>query len=284
MHTRAVARLLMLLCVFACNLGAVQLTDDANGFRVEIPEGLAKVRVDAARYPDTLHIYAEAERGGALLQFMQLPEELRQPQGNPPKDSSAPAEVPVLWRGHKLMRRHRYFASAQAVEISADVPVARRGIRIALTGPTRREIELVGMFSFVLEHFDARSNWTPSAAALPGPSAPAAPVEDAPQSTQSQPDATAAIAAVIALVLGFVGGWWLRGLGARPVAQTPTVELPRPEPPKSPTVVPAARPSVAAQKPPDETDPGNATPKCRVCGAEIRAGKKVCMNCGSEVF
>ncbi len=292
MHTAVVTRALFFFCIFASALGAAQLIDETHGFRVETPENLPKARIDPARYPDTLYMYAEAERGGLVLQFMLLPEELRQPQGSPPRNTAGAAEVQVLWRGYTLARRHRYFAGtqAQAVEISVDVPVAKRGVRVALTGPVKRETEMVGLFTFVLEHFEARSNWTiRDVGGAPGPLPPSSRGEETGDSADSQTDPTIGIAAAIALILGFVGGWWLRGLGARPIALLPPVaEPPKPEPPliviPAPIVAKAPAPAAPVKRPPDETDPGMAIPKCRVCGAGIREGKKVCMNCGSEVY
>jgi hypothetical protein len=295
MHTGGggcVLRVLLISVVFCGALGALELADEANNFRVEVPDSLPKVRHDPARFPDTLYMFAEPERGGVLLQLMLLPEELKQVN---PVPSAAAVEIAVLWKGLTLARRHRYFAAGaqgQAVEIAADVPVVKRGIRISITGPARRETELVGIFAFVLEHFEARSNWAlqPSGASRTGPPpAPDSTGSDANEQPESSSNAMAGIAATIALVLGFFGGWWLRGLGARPVPPSTEV-LPKLEPPGSkplppkPVVVVAKTPEPIPKKKPDETDPGVVALKCRVCGAEVRVGRKVCLNCGSEIF
>lgn len=281
-------RILILCLLFSPALSALPLIDDEHGFRAEVPDSLPAARVDKARFPNTLHMFAEPERGGVVLQFVLLPEEL--PQG-----ASAPAgprDMQVNWKGHALIRHLRTLSpgTAHAVtELYVDVPVAKRAIRIALTGPVRREAELVGLFTSVLERFDARSNWKTGAEGASGLPPPPTPIGDEPakDSDEGMPTALAGLAVALALVLGFAAGWWLRGQGAAtppavapaPVAlKADTAKLP-PAPKMEPAVAPPAPVPVQEKAPAPD-----APAKCRVCGVEVRAGRKKCMNCGSEIF
>ena len=276
------------LLLLAPALFATPLINEEHGFRCEVPESLAKVRVDAARFPTTLHMFAEPERGGAVLQFMLLAAELEQGAKTPTQPGSR--EFSVLWKGYTLLRHQRTLNAGTAnaaFEVFVDVPVSKRGIRIALTGPARREVELVGTFMFVLEHFEASTNWkSPDEPRSSGPPPPpgAAPTQLAEEPVDDSSDLKAGLAVSISLVIGFALGWWLRGQTHKPAAplESPKPELPKPAPtPAVATKTPAA--AAPPPKPPDETDPGQPA-RCRVCGAQTRLGKKKCMNCGSEIF
>jgi hypothetical protein len=153
----------------------------------------------------------------------------------------------------------------------------------------RREPELVGLFTSVLERFDARSNWKTGAEGASGLPPPPTPIGDEPakESDEGMPAAVAGFAVALALVLGFAAGWWLRGQGsaAVPLATNAPVAF-KPEPPKLQPVSkpePVIAPPAAAPVP-EKTPAPDAPAKCRVCGVEVRAGRKKCMNCGSEIF
>lgn len=284
-------RILILCLLFAPVLSALPLNDSEHGFRAEIPDSMPAARIDKARFPNTLHMFAEQERGGAVLQFVLLPEEI--PQGA--STANGPRDVAVNWKGHSLMRRQRVLSPGTAhaaSELFVDVPVVKRGIRIALTGPVKRETELVGLFVSVLERFDAQSNWKtgPDVSNSMPPRPAVIGDEPARESEEGLPHALAGLAVGIAMVLGFAAGWWLRGQGAAaPAAVKPpgTTAIAPSEKTAAPKTEPLPPPSFAAPspppKPPDETDPGQPA-KCRVCGEPTRPGRKKCMNCGSEIF
>lgn len=283
-------RIVILCLLFAPVLSALPLNDSEHGFRVEIPDSMPAARIDKARFPNTLHMFAEKERGGAVLQFVLLTEEI--PQGT--SGANGPRDVAVNWKGHSLMRRQRVLSPGTAYaasELYVDVPVIKRGIRIALTGPVKRETELVGLFTSVLERFDAQSNWkTGLDLSNPMPPPPAV-IGDEParEGDEGLPHALAGLAVGMAMVLGFAAGWWLRGQGTAATAAvkppgTAAIAPPEKAATKSEPLPPpsAAAPS-PPPKPPDETDLGQPA-KCRVCGEPTRPGRKKCMNCGSEIF
>lgn len=279
-------RFIGLALLLAGALHGAPLVNDDWGFRTEVPDSMPAVKVDSARLPNTLHMFAEPERGGAVLQFLLLPDEL--PQGG---ETPSPRDATVNWKGHTLIRRQRALSpgtSHAGVEIYVDVPVARRGIRISLSGAARRETELLGLFMSVLERFDARTNWkAPGEAVSSGPPPPPALPSRANEVPENEgvSTTTAALAMMAALVFGFVAGWWMRGVGAdrqpAPIVAPPVglkVEAAKPAP-KAP---PAA--AAAPKRAPDETDPGVAVVRCRVCGEVVREGRKKCMACGAEVY
>ncbi len=282
-----VLRILILCLLFSPAMSALPLVDQEHGFRAEVPDSLPAAQIDKARFPNTVHMFAEPERGGVVLQFVLLPEELQQGTSA----AMGPRDMKVNWKGHTLIRHLRTLSPGTAhaaTELYADVPVAKRAIRIALTGPVKREPELVGLFTSVLERFDAQSNWKSGAEGASG-LPPPTPIGDEPakEIDDGMPTALAGLAVTLALVLGFAAGWWLRGQGvAAPPAVAGLAVAVKPEAPRLPPAAkaePVVAPPVTAPAPQKAPAP-DATPRCRVCGVEVRAGRKKCMNCGSEIF